>query len=106
MEADKVGLDLMATAGYDPRAAVDLWEMMQALEADAAQSGQSVKVENSLALLRTHPKSEARQRALEGDMPGAMKLWREYLPKRQQATSLTKREETKVSSETKVRIPA
>ena len=82
MEADKVGLDLMAAAGYDPRAALDLWEMMQAVEADSAQAGHPVGMENKFALLRTHPTSEARQRALEKDMPGAMKLWREHLPRR------------------------
>ena len=85
MEADKVGLKLMAAAGYDPRAAVDLWEMMQAVEADAAQAGQSVSLENRIALLRTHPTSKTRQKALEEDMPGAMKLWRERLPKRRAA---------------------
>ena len=85
MEADKVGLELMAAAGYDPRAAVDLWEMMQAVEADAAQAGQSISIENRFALLRTHPTSEVRQKALEADMPGAVKLWRERLPKRRAA---------------------
>ena len=81
MEADAVGLQLMATAGYDPRAALDLWELMSCVEADAEASGQS-NVENKIALLRTHPTSEARYQALEGDMPGAMRLWREHMPKR------------------------
>ncbi len=51
----------MATAGYDPRAALDLWELMAAVEADAAQTGQAVSMENRFALLRTHPTSQVRQ---------------------------------------------
>ena len=98
MEADKVGLDLMAAAGYDPRAALDLWEMMQAVEADAAQSGQPVSAENKYALLRTHPTSEARHRALEEDMAGAMKLWREHLPRQKQASIISEGKSTEVAS--------
>ena len=98
MEADKVGLDLMAAAGYDPRAALDLWEMMQAVEADAAQAGHPVSVEEKFALLRTHPTSEARHRALEGDMPGAMKLWREHLPRRKQASVSGEKRDSEVAT--------
>jgi hypothetical protein len=72
----------MATAGYDPRAALDLWELMACVEADAAAAGKAVSVENKFAMLRTHPTSVERQIALEKDMPGAMRLWREHLPKR------------------------
>ncbi|WWC71955.1 uncharacterized protein I206_105914 [Kwoniella pini CBS 10737] len=81
-EADSVGLEIMATAGYDPRAAQDLWELMQAVEADAEAAGQAGNVENKLAMLRTHPTSEARQEALAKDMPAALKIWTEHMPKR------------------------
>ncbi|WWC94761.1 hypothetical protein V866_001610 [Kwoniella sp. B9012] len=81
-EADAVGLEIMATAGYDPRAAQDLWELMAAVEADAIAAGQAIKVENKFAMLRTHPTSEARQEALAKDMPNALKIWRDHLPKR------------------------
>ncbi|WWC91647.1 uncharacterized protein L201_006593 [Kwoniella dendrophila CBS 6074] len=81
-EADAVGLEIMATAGYDPRAAQDLWELMAAVEADAEAAGQAVKVENKFAMLRTHPTSEARQEALAKDMPAALKIWRDHIPKR------------------------
>ncbi|KAK8853164.1 hypothetical protein IAR55_003865 [Kwoniella newhampshirensis] len=80
-EADAVGLEIMATAGYDPRAATDLWELMAAVEIDAAASGHPVSVENRFALLRTHPTSEARLQALEKDMPDAMKRWKECAAK-------------------------
>ncbi|OCF38165.1 metalloendopeptidase [Kwoniella heveanensis BCC8398] len=81
-EADAVGLEIMATAGYDPRAAMDLWELMAAVEADAEANGQAINVENKFAMLRTHPTSEDRLSALEQDMPNAMKTWKAHLPKR------------------------
>ena len=77
----------MATAGYDPRAALDLWELMRCVEQDAEMAGQSTNIENKFALLRTHPTSEDRQKALQKDLDGAMKLWREHMPKRKPATT-------------------
>jgi predicted Zn-dependent protease len=71
----------MAMAGYDPRAALDLWEFMSCVEADALAAGQSQTVEDRFALLRTHPTSEERQIALGKDLDGAMRLWRENAPK-------------------------
>ena len=71
----------MAIAGYDPRAALDLWEFMSCVEADALAAGQSQTVEDRFALLRTHPTSIERQHALEKDIEGAMKLWKENAPK-------------------------
>ncbi|KAL1409942.1 hypothetical protein Q8F55_003941 [Vanrija albida] len=74
-EADAVGLELMAIAGYDPRAMLDLWGLMACVEEDAQRAGQSVSIENRLQLLRTHPTSQARQEAIQHLMPKAMKLW-------------------------------
>jgi predicted Zn-dependent protease len=74
-------MKLMAMAGYDPRAALDLWELMACVEEDARNMGQSTNVENRFALLRTHPTSEDRQDALQKDLNGAMRLWREHAPK-------------------------
>lgn len=99
-EADAVGLEvshrriasrtalaltkrqIMATAGYDPRAAFDLWELMSCVEADAVRLGQAITVENKFAILRTHPTSDERHRALEKDMPSAMRIWKERWPKK------------------------
>lgn len=68
----------MATAGYDPRAATDLWELMSAVEADNAAKGQT-SIENRFALLRTHPTSDERYAALEKDMEGALSIWKDHM---------------------------
>lgn len=51
----------MAAAGYDPRAALDLWDLMAAVEADAASRGQPLSLSDRLSLLQTHPTSNVRQ---------------------------------------------
>jgi len=79
----------MATAGYDPRAALDLWELMSCVEKDAVMAGQAVAVENKFALLRTHPTSETRQAALQVDIKKAMGIWEEHRPRKRPATSST-----------------
>lgn len=61
-EADIIGLDLMAQAGFQPEQAVDLWRNMS-----AASGGQS-----SPQLLSSHPVPENRIRTLQQRMPGAM----------------------------------
>jgi predicted Zn-dependent protease len=49
-EADRLGLNLMAAAGFDPRESVQLWQNM-----DAASSGQRPP-----EFLSTHPEPENR----------------------------------------------
>lgn len=77
MEADSVGLNFMAEAGYDPRAALDLWDLMAAVEADAAAQGQGLSFTDKLELLQTHPTSQARQEALAKMMPKALNLYKQ-----------------------------
>jgi predicted Zn-dependent protease len=63
-EADHIGLILMAKAGYDPRAARDLWVRMA-----EASKGSSRPPE----FLSTHPSEETRIRQIEAWLPEAMK---------------------------------
>lgn len=63
-EADKIGLDLMAQAGFDPRESVKLWENM------ARASGGA----NPPELLSTHPAEATRINNLKARMPSALKL--------------------------------
>ncbi len=64
-EADRIGLVLMAKAGYDPREAVPFWKRM-------AKSGGSGTPE----LLSTHPAPETRIQQIESFIPEAMSYYR------------------------------
>ena len=64
-EADHIGLLYMAEAGYDPRAAVDLWRNMEA----AGAGGQ-------LEFLSTHPSPGNRIARLQALMPEALEVYR------------------------------
>ncbi len=64
-EADRIGLVLMAKAGYDPREAVPFWKRM-------AKSGGSGTPE----LLSTHPAPETRIQQIESFIPEAMSYFR------------------------------
>jgi predicted Zn-dependent protease len=63
-EADLIGLDLMARAGFDPRASVELWQNMA-----AAADGSPPE------FLSTHPSGERRIRDLTARMPHAMQIY-------------------------------
>lgn len=64
-EADHIGLLYMAEAGYDPRAAVDLWRNMEA----AGAGGQ-------MEFLSTHPSPGNRIKRLQELMPEALAVYR------------------------------
>lgn len=63
-EADVIGLDLMAKAGFDPRQSVNLWRNM------ASQGGGRPP-----ELLSTHPAPDSRIRELQDRMPRAMEFY-------------------------------
>jgi predicted Zn-dependent protease len=65
-EADHIGVLLMAKAGYDPHAAIELWKRMQ-----AASTGQRPS-----EWLSTHPSEATRIQQLDGWMPEAMKSYK------------------------------
>ena len=60
-EADIIGVDLMAKAGFDPRQSISLWQLM-----DQAAQGQPIE------FLSTHPSHATRIQDLEQHMPQAM----------------------------------
>lgn len=61
-EADLLGLDLMAKAGFDPRQSVDLWRNM-----DRASGGAQ-----PVEFLSTHPSHGTRMKDLEARIPSAL----------------------------------
>ncbi|RUR39478.1 M48 family metallopeptidase [Vreelandella populi] len=61
-EADIIGLDLMAQAGFDPRQSVTLWENMQAASGGGAPP----------AWMSTHPNQGQRIQGLQANMDGAL----------------------------------
>jgi predicted Zn-dependent protease len=65
LEADVMGLELMARAGYDPRQAPQVWRKMQRLS-----GGQE-----TMQFFSTHPNSANRIAALEANVPKVMPLY-------------------------------
>ncbi len=65
IEADRIGLVLMARAGYDPRAAIPLWERMN------AEGGA-----RPLELISTHPAPTSRIEAIRRELPKALLHYR------------------------------
>lgn len=63
-EADKVGLEIAARAGYDPRAGVTLWQKMGAASKGAPPQW-----------LSTHPAGTARIQQIEGTLPSVTGLY-------------------------------
>jgi predicted Zn-dependent protease len=70
-EADRVGLELTARAGYDPRAALSLWRKMTA-------SGGSQPPQ----FLSTHPAPASRMQDIENYLPRVTPLYEEAKKKR------------------------
>lgn len=70
-EADLMGLELMARAGYHPQGAVTLWQKMQ-----QADSGKGTP-----QFLSTHPVSSTRIANLEAMMPKVMPLYQQAINK-------------------------
>jgi predicted Zn-dependent protease len=63
-EADLIGLKLMAQAGFDPRASVDLWQNMAKASGGAPPE-----------FLSTHPSSQSRIEELRANMAGPLQTY-------------------------------
>ncbi|WP_369803851.1 M48 family metallopeptidase [Moraxella sp. RCAD0137] len=72
-EADRIGLEIMARAGFDPQAAVSLWQKMQAIEA----SSQDLRI----GFLSTHPTSTNRIKELQALQSSVQPLYLDALTK-------------------------
>ncbi len=66
-EADMIGVDLMAKAGFDPRQSIALWQKME----QASQGRQPIE------FMSTHPSHATRIQDLEKHMPQAMRLFQQ-----------------------------
>jgi predicted Zn-dependent protease len=63
-EADQIGLELMARAGYDPRAAITLWNKMAAAETTSQPK-----------FLSTHPAPKERIKDIQKNLPRVLPLY-------------------------------
>jgi len=63
--ADQGGLTLMARAGYNPNAAITLWEKMNKLEGGSTGA----------TFLSTHPSNSQRIAAMRQNLPAAMQIY-------------------------------
>jgi predicted Zn-dependent protease len=63
-EADQIGLELMARAGYDPRAALTRWKKMSAAESSGTPK-----------FLSTHPAPKDRIKEIEKNLPRVLPLY-------------------------------
>ena len=66
-EADIIGVDLMAKAGFDPKQSIALWQKME----QASQGQQPIE------FMSTHPAHATRIQSLEQHMPQAMALYQQ-----------------------------
>ena len=66
-EADKIGLVLMAIAGYDPNEAIALWERMKQATSSAGTIPE---------FMSTHPSDQHRIEDIKAYMPQAMKYYK------------------------------
>jgi hypothetical protein len=69
-EADKLGIEIAAQAGYNPAAAITLWEKMMEATGDKSKSD----------FLRTHPSSPKRIESLQALQEPMLKIYQDRLP--------------------------
>ena len=65
LEADSIGLNLMARAGYDPSVAPEFWDRFAAMKGDGGP----------IEFMSTHPSDSRRSVRLREQLPAAMQLY-------------------------------
>ncbi len=78
-EADIMGMELMARAGYNPKAAINVWKKMEKLGGSSTPE-----------LLSTHPSDSSRIERLQAELPNVMPLYQAAL-KNQGKTVVSKK---------------
>ena len=63
--SDRIGLAIMARAGYDPHEALNFWERMEKIETGAMPE-----------FLSTHPATAERIKEIKAEIPEAMKYFK------------------------------
>ncbi len=91
-EADRIGVELAARAGYDPAAAITLWEKMR--RASGSQPPQ---------FLSTHPSNDTRISDLKVYSEKVKPLYEEALRKHQQQAQADTQEKTQEKEKAKTR---
>jgi predicted Zn-dependent protease len=71
MEADKIGLQLMSMACFDPTKAPSLWQRMEASEGGEGGGGGGL-AQSAMAIMSTHPLSHKRMESLQKWLPEAI----------------------------------
>ncbi|MBI4377324.1 MAG: M48 family metallopeptidase [Elusimicrobia bacterium] len=99
-EADRIGLILMAKAGYEPEQAIGFWGRMGQLSEKKRGGGEPSPLERYLG---THPSDEQRQENIRKWLPEAM---RHYRPARiPRGARLTSRKTVSICNKTSTRLP-
>jgi predicted Zn-dependent protease len=70
-DSDLVGMELAARAGYDPRAAVAVWQKMQKLAQAQSGGGRGQPPQ----FFSTHPSHETRIRDIQAGLPKVLPLY-------------------------------
>ncbi|POW20635.1 hypothetical protein PSHT_03361, partial [Puccinia striiformis] len=80
-EADELGLMIMARAGYDPGAALKLWNLLNQLEEDqrTSNNNSSIGWAERIPWTRTHPTCKDRELTIQKALPKAMKFFQQPL---------------------------
>lgn len=81
-EADQLGLMIMARAGYNPGAALRLWQLLNQFEEDlkTCSSNSTLGWADRAPWTRTHPTCKERELTIQKALPDALKFFHQLQP--------------------------